>query len=1256
MCRQFPHRAPTPDARPARRGRPDDDARPGDGVRPGRPGGVDGGGRRSRIGRPTAVLLATWLLTGLGAPPVAAQQTPDSWSADRRAVLPSGLGIQFDYAAVPGVTVTPATGKLDARPGADGSPYSDGIRPGDPAETFLAAERRPRADGSWHTLGTLQLTFSRPVRNPRLHVSGLTAVATSKDGTTTTSARLTVTGGSPAAPALVGRTGWPGWTVGSGQLAPAGAPEQDGADGTGTLELAGTVTTVALRVEQRVTAKDGSTTPPAALKQAWTVTLDEGLGSAPQGYGNASHLISDLFLGQDAASASRTRAGLAQTVQDPLRPGPPDPPPPPPADAGPVAPSVELDGGEGRRSPWASPPPPLLQPGRAEYQGADPTLVFPTEAAVGRSYHLDVPVAPGGTPAVLAGWIDFDHNGRFDPLERVQAEVPAGASTAALEWQVPPGAAGGETWVRLRLARSGPQLVTSGGFADSGQVVDQKIGFAVGTAKPEVALPVPGTVTREPRPEFRGDGALPGASIAVQENGTTLCTGKAGNDGSWNCRPDRPLAEGAHTLVAVETTRSGTVLRGDPFRLTVRTTPPTAPVLTLPAFTNDPGLLLTGLGEPGSTVTVSADAPGRAATDLCSTGVTADGTWSCLPVENLPDGRYRLVPRALDGAGNSAEGKPVTLTVDTVLPDRPRLTTPGPGETLHTGRPRLAGRAEPGTTVTVTASHGDERTTVCSAVTAPDGTWACTATHDLAPGDLTLLPTATDPAGNGTQGEPVAVHLLAPNSSDVPSPTPSAPPTAADSPTAPASPSATPSTSTPAPSPSASASPSAPAPSSPSAVPSASPSAVAAPSPSSDVPVVPIVVPTPAGDAGPSVSPSPSPSVAPSASAPVTASPSGSVSDPASASASASATPAPAPSAVPSASPSASPSPSPSSDVPVVPIVVPTPAGDGSASPGPSVSPSSSPAPSVAPSASAPATASPSASSLPSAVPPSASPSPSLSPSSDVLVVPIVVPTPVDGGLASSSPSAVPSASVSAATGSPGASPVASVSPSVAPSVLTSSAPSVVPSAVTPSASDASASPAASVEPEVTSSVPPELLAVMVPALTVGQEVVPAPSPSRPQAPVTPSPLVSTAAAPAAPVVPAAPTGPAAAAPTASGVPAVPGVPVAPAVPVVPAAPAAPAPSEAVTILTAPDAPPSIAVLPPDGTSAPAGAAEAPAAEGGAGSAKAFVAPPPDAVEAAHRAAATGWRGMACGALLVAAALGLLARRVFGRGSGRRRR
>ncbi|MFD8596148.1 Ig-like domain-containing protein [Kitasatospora sp. NPDC059646] len=752
MCRQFLHRAPAPAARPADRDRPG-----------------------PRIGRGTAVLIATGLLTGVAAP-ATAQQAPDGWSAERSARLPSGLDVRFDFVAAPEVTAEAAPGKLAERPGG-GSAYADGIRPGDPAETFRAAERRTRADGSWHTLGTLRLSFSRPVRNPRLHVSGLTGLTAGKGGTTGTGTRLIVTGGAPAAPALVGRTGWNGWKVGADSLTPT-VPDGD-ADDAGTLELSGTVSTVELRVDRRSTARAGSTTAPVTPRQAWTVTLDEDLGSAPPDYGTASHLVSDLFLGQDAA---RVRPGLAQSVANPLLPGPTAGAPPPLRETGRLAPEVRADDGEGRRSPWATPLPDRLRPARAEYRGTDPSLAFPTGTAAGQAYRLDVPVSTGAGPAVLAGWIDFDHNGRFDQRERVQADVPAGAGSATLEWQVPAGAVGGDTWVRLRLAHNGAQLVAPDGFADSGQVVDQQIALALGAAAPEIGLPVPGSVTAEVRPEFRGDDAPPGADIAVQEGGSTLCTARPDSDGRWSCRPDSALAEGAHTLtVATTAGYGGAALRGDPFRLTVKTTPPTAPVLTLPAFTNDPGLLVTGLGEPGSTVTVSADT-GPDGTDLCSIGVGADGSWSCLPVENLADGRHRLTPHALDAAGNHADGKPVALTVDTVAPDRPHLASPSSGALLPTVRPALAGRAEPGSTVTVTARPGEgERATVCSAVAAADGAWSCTAARDLPAGEVTLLPTATDPAGNGTPGDAVTVRLSA-----APAPGNTAAPAPAASPTRPA--------------------------------------------------------------------------------------------------------------------------------------------------------------------------------------------------------------------------------------------------------------------------------------------------------------------------------------------------------------------------------------------------------------------------------------------------------------------------------------
>ncbi|MEU8512540.1 Ig-like domain-containing protein [Kitasatospora sp. NPDC048722] len=686
----------------------------------------------------TAGLLIVWNQ------PSAAQQSPDTWSAEQRAVLPSGLSVQFDLAPSPGFDATAEPGELADRAGGGRAAglYADGTHPGDPAQTFRIHDARPQADGAWRTVGTLRLTFSRSVRNPRLHASGLAALATGRTGTTSTAARLTLTGGSPSTPALVNRTDWPGWTVDANTLAPVSADgSTDGSGGAaaeGSLELAGTFRTAVFRVEQRSTARAGSTTAPPVLRQAYTVTVDEDLGTAPQAYGNASHVVSDLFLGADANPSARRGA---RTV-------------------------VAVRGTTDRHNVWANPVPPKLQPGRGEYQGADPSLAFPAEAAIGRYYRLTVPVAVGDQPATLAGWIDWDHSGRFDPADRVQAEVQPGTDTATLEWTVPSGAASGETWARLRIARDPAQLIASGGFADSGEVSDQRIKLTVGAARPEIAEPVDGTATADVRPRIRGEGAVAGASVEVREGDAALCRARVERGGDWNCRPGDALAAGRHSLTPVETTSGGVVLRGEPVRLTVKTVPPAAPVLTLPEYTNDPGLQLTGTGEAGDTVSVgdqSAGVRGGSAGDLCSTTVRRDGEWSCLPVENLADGRHQLTPVAVDAAGNRTAGKAVSLVVTTVPPDKPVLTVPAAGETVRTARPRLAGRAGTGTRVLVTAQAGgaasDGRVVLCGAAAAVDGSWTCTANRDLTNGEQALTVTATDLAGNAAAGDPVRVRV-----------------------------------------------------------------------------------------------------------------------------------------------------------------------------------------------------------------------------------------------------------------------------------------------------------------------------------------------------------------------------------------------------------------------------------------------------------------------------------------------------------------
>ncbi|MFI6848423.1 Ig-like domain-containing protein [Kitasatospora sp. NPDC050467] len=803
MSRQFPYDAALSAPAPHRR-----DARAG-------------GVRRLRLAAAGAsAALAAGLLIAWNPPLSSAQQSPDTWSGDHRAVLPSGLVVQLDFSAAPGSAAAAEPGELADRAGGGRAAalHTDGVRPGDPAQIFRIAKDRPPTDGSWHTVGTLQLGFSRPVRNPRLHLSGLAGTATGEGGATSTATRLTLTGGSPSAPTLVNRTDWPGWTVDGNTLAPAGADgsadAEAGAAAEGSLELAGTFRTAVFRVEQRSTARAGSTTAPQPLDLASTITLDEGVGTAPQVYGNASHVLSDLFLGADATDATRLArrpATVARGAAD--------------------EPSVQLDHGAARRSVWSDPVPPKLQPGRGEYQGADPAVSYPAEAAIGRYYRLTVPVAVSGAPATLAGWVDFDRNGHFDPVERVQTEIPAGADSATLEWTVPADAASGETWARLRIGRDAAQLVPAGGFADSGQVSDQRIRLTVGASRPEIATPVDGTIVSDARPQVRGEGAVAGATVEVRDGDAVVCKARVERGGDWSCRPGGPAGVGAHSLTPVETTSGGVVLRGEPVRITVKTAPPAVPVLSLPEYTNDPGLQLTGTGEPGSTVSVTdqpAGARGGATAELCSTAVRPDGGWSCLPVENLPDGRDQLIPDAVDAAGNRTTGRPVPLIVDTAPPDRPVLTTPAAGETVRAARPKLAGRAEPGAGVTVTARSGGaasaERIVACGVTAAADGSWSCTAGRDLADGEQWLVVTATDRAGNGTAADAVTVRVAA---AGAPAASPGAAP-AVPSPVVP-SPSASPN---PATAPSTSSVPSA-------SVPTVSPTVPVPPTPS--VPAAPSV-------------------------------------------------------------------------------------------------------------------------------------------------------------------------------------------------------------------------------------------------------------------------------------------------------------------------------------------------------------------------------------------------------------------------------
>ncbi|MGU0056344.1 Ig-like domain-containing protein [Enterobacter hormaechei] len=93
--------------------------------------------------------------------------------------------------------------------------------------------------------------------------------------------------------------------------------------------------------------------------------------------------------------------------------------------------------------------------------------------------------------------------------------------------------------------------------------------------------------------------------------------------------------------------------------------------------------------------------------------VGSNGSWSFTPSVNLSEGSDQLTVRATDVAGNTGPASPVfTVTVDVTAPQTPSgfiinddtgvlKGAIGAGQFTDASEPRLTGRGEPGSTITV---------------------------------------------------------------------------------------------------------------------------------------------------------------------------------------------------------------------------------------------------------------------------------------------------------------------------------------------------------------------------------------------------------------------------------------------------------------------------------------------------------------------------------------------------------------------------
>ena len=169
---------------------------------------------------------------------------------------------------------------------------------------------------------------------------------------------------------------------------------------------------------------------------------------------------------------------------------------------------------------------------------------------------------------------------------------------------------------------------------------------------------------------------------------------------------------------------------------------PAAPTIDSPAdgtVTNDSTPTISGTAEANSTVSVYADG-----NLLGTTTANGSGNWTFTPGAPLADATYEFTATSTDAANNtSVDSNAVDVTIDTVAPAAPVVTSPVDGSSTNDNTPTISGTAEANSTVDVYVDGNVVGTTTADG----SGNWSMVSRRSPpAPRIATAI--ATDAAGN----------------------------------------------------------------------------------------------------------------------------------------------------------------------------------------------------------------------------------------------------------------------------------------------------------------------------------------------------------------------------------------------------------------------------------------------------------------------------------------------------------------------------
>ena len=291
-------------------------------------------------------------------------------------------------------------------------------------------------------------------------------------------------------------------------------------------------------------------------------------------------------------------------------------------------------------------------------------------------------------------------------------------------------------------------------------------------------------ITNVKNPVFEGRSEA-GASITmvISQNGIPVhtLTTTASNSGNWNINNVPNLSDGSYSWQVTAKDAAGNVSPASSGDFTVDTaisqftvqlaSASDTGLASNDAITNQKNVQLSGHGENGATVTLTALSHNGVAIDVSAVTATtvAGGLWTLtLPTLSLGDGSYSYTVKIVDIAGNE-EPLTQTLTLDTTKPVLTASmdsasdlgTSSSDGITKDT-TPTISGTVSEGCRITLYIKQGGSTIATYGPVTS-SGSWSITVDNPLANGSYTWEAKAEDVAGNvATVGNALTVDIQPP--------------------------------------------------------------------------------------------------------------------------------------------------------------------------------------------------------------------------------------------------------------------------------------------------------------------------------------------------------------------------------------------------------------------------------------------------------------------------------------------------------------